>query len=425
MNVNSFDTTGAQTPSTTGANSPNAGEANARVYTVVWDIDDVITARGCRTLAGIRFFSQEGAVLRAQVTQYVFPRIKELFQRLYQEPNIRMAFFSSGSKERGMLLRPQLLELAFGQERAEEIKKAIPILSEEDLEEHPFQEREFDFVIPQGKRKNLSRVTPEGGSLKDVIIIDNQIEYAVRGQEHHFFRVRNTAADFENMGCHRKLTEWTRDGKFSPVAYTGSLQDSIRFRKADVPFVSRGTFIIIYPDESAYIVEFKARGKEECQTARLDSSSPLFEKIARYFPNDSQVGPETLPELYAWIREQGGEIPENRIYHEANKVYYVAGILFTAIERAKRENRPLSQIMLEIQYKWDEATQRHIGQFERLCCEDHWYVRGLEELRKVNSELEFMHPHLYKQIISQSLSAEEEAILKKHKGEEEKGCVIQ
>lgn len=95
----------------------------------------------------------------------IFPGVIELMRYLHSIPNVKVAFFSSGLRERNAEFVRQLLTEALGEREYNHIKKSLIILSREHLTNY---------------QKDLSKVL---SSLKHVIIVDDNDDVIPTEQE--------------------------------------------------------------------------------------------------------------------------------------------------------------------------------------------------------------------------------------------------
>ncbi len=106
-----------------------------------------------------------------------------------------------------------------------------------------------------------------------------------------------------------------------------------------------------------------------------------------------------------------GDLKEE-IHLKANRIYFLTGFLFTAIEQSALEKKPITDWLFSVQFK-----KREDGTFKS-CFEElgdtlAYYRKGLEILRTVNPNLEFCTPQLYEacfEEVAEGLLDEEERL---------------
>jgi hypothetical protein len=121
----------------------------------------------------------------------------EFLQALSQIPNAKIAFVSTGIDARNLaLLRKIRLPNPHGRSRsAFEIANG-GIFSRESLE-NDHQDRSQ--AVPQPPSKDLSKIFGPGEHLKNAILIDDNLDYVVPGQEKNFLWLPNSLGIHQNQ----------------------------------------------------------------------------------------------------------------------------------------------------------------------------------------------------------------------------------
>ena len=139
---------------------------------IVFDIDGTIACgfyedsrdEILRQYPWVAEFEQRGLFIHALKWHLIYPGVIELL-KLLDEKQIRLAFFSAGVATRNELLIAELLKLALGETRYQEIKSTIKILSKDDLTPHP-----QDVWV---KIKDLKKFIEPDEQLEDIILVDD------------------------------------------------------------------------------------------------------------------------------------------------------------------------------------------------------------------------------------------------------------
>ncbi len=384
-------------------------------YTVVWDIDGVLATQDCEEIPAVSFFNRKGLIIHAGTTQYIFPGVPEFFQMLAKEPDVRLAFFSSGAGVRNAALCPQLLERALGLASAPD---DVKILSRSDLVTRGDDDDET-YGLRQGNLiKDLSKVVADEKELDNTVLIEDDSSYVAAGQGPNLLKVSGSHPyDFRVMSS--RLKRWGSDGYFFiPICVH---QKAVERTKESPPSrirneVANGDLISISPLASGgYQIAFREKGSRECVVASIseDKNPKLCQSLsALKFKYDSYwLGEADLcNKIRALIQEAGGEIGKIKLYHSVNRIYYVAGILFSALDRARSESRSLTSVLTEIQYS-PKGEDSYKPKFEERQEEDHWYHLGLAKLREANPDLEFTTPASYVEATQLPLTSEEQHIV--------------
>ena len=157
--------------------------------TVVFDIDGVLVDENnnIRDVTTRSFIEKTGAIIHAVGSEYyVYPGVLPLMQFLITNPLIDIAFFSAGVKERNTELVEKLLILAIGQDKYQQIKNNIIVLSRNDLVPNNREDAEkmrWSHGLRWGNMKKDIRKALQNGLLENAVIIEDDSSYIHYGQE--------------------------------------------------------------------------------------------------------------------------------------------------------------------------------------------------------------------------------------------------
>ncbi|MCB1112292.1 MAG: hypothetical protein KDK72_06525 [Chlamydiia bacterium] len=297
----------------------------------------------------------------------------------------------------------------------------------------PHQGADKSYGLESGKtQKDLTKLGLTEQDLDNAVLIEDNASYVSFGQARNFLEVpATTSKDF--MFLDRNIDQFDKAGYFSvPVSVLRKPYEN----QEDFPYITNrrsiaegGHIEVCRLSSGGYQIAYKRRGLQEYVVDHLKEKEnhELCESLANLnysYDRAYLKNGEVLKQIHAWIEERGGETKIKKLYHEANRIYYVAGILFTALEQARNEQRSLSSVLCEMQYT-ATGEGSYKPKFSERQKEDRWYHRGLSELRKVNSALQFTHPINYCETIKPSLTEEEKQIINTSlKNEDDNGCVI-
>ena len=104
-------------------------------------------------------------------------------------------------------------------------------------------------------------------------------------------------------------------------------------------------------------------------------------------------------------------------YPQANRIYYLAGVLFTALEQSRLDNIPLA-VLSFIPFNF-QMISPSLGIFKK---KDHFYEIGLNKLREINPSLQFHSPHICKTLSPATES--ERQFLDQAIENEDRGCIV-
>ncbi|HSX26364.1 MAG TPA: hypothetical protein VLE89_05085 [Chlamydiales bacterium] len=111
------------------------------------------------------------------------------------------------------------------------------------------------------------------------------------------------------------------------------------------------------------------------------------------------------------------EDPDEDFYPQANRIYYLAGILFTALEQARRDNLPLAASLYSIQFSNDKPIRWELQK------NDHFYKIGLSKLQEIDPSLQFHSPHLCK-TLSPATESEKQFLDQAIENQDSDGCIV-
>ncbi|MBS0625820.1 MAG: hypothetical protein JSS32_07210 [Verrucomicrobia bacterium] len=267
---------------------------------LVFDIDEVLGSQLNKMDEELaRYAIKKGLLIVAKKSHLIFPGVQELLRLLYLR-EFEISFLSAGAESRNRVFVTQILERTLGKEKSERI--AAKIFSREHLKnQNSFSSEEqfHNFGISKDHRKDLSVL--DLASLDHVVLIDDDYNNAMPGQERNLLKVPET-----------------------------------------------------------------------------DASSYFFD-----------------------------EEPVEGIYLTANRIYFLAGLLFEAMEQAEMENRPISDWLFSVQWKRrDDGT--YWDQFSKLSVDVRYYRKGLEILQQINPKLEFCTKESYEALCNEPLTDEEQ-----------------
>lgn len=352
--------------------------ATSIVRNIVLDIDGVISGPHLSAKYDPLFFLRKGHILIALKTHYIFPATIEFLQFLYRQPNIRVSFFSSGSKERNRLLVNQLLQKTLLKEAYEKMEPETAILSKEDLIENRDEDTKTDTpYYPGPKQKDLSKVLRPGESIEDALLIEDNSHYATVGQYKNLLKVDETELwDFflETEVC-------TPDG-YRPIP-------SFLLEELTLPeqaAIRAGEYIAVLDHKTIPKIAFCDQGGF---LTIVPIQNPLLLNALKNLEN--KTGVKALQdEIHAEVELQGGKI--KRVFHEANRIYYIAGLIFTVLERSAQTKSSLSETLYQIQFPNREFKKLEFQ-------DDSLYELGLKKLKEINPSLDFISPLTHKDLV--------------------------
>lgn len=395
---------------------------------IVIDIDGVLAGTNACDIECAAFFKNKGAIITAIKTHYIFPGVIEFLKFLHEIKGVRVSFYSSGDEDRNKEFVRKLLEISLGQTKYDEIKCSISILSRNDLVKTEGDSREHYrlYGLHHGnKKKDLSKVLKEGETLENTILIDDDASYVSIGQAKNFLHAPvPRVLDYQLLAS--RIKEYELDG----CRYLRCFFSCESTKKA-LKFVKRGEQIYISQSQGKFILNFLGKDDRLCsEPIDSEQNRELIEKLA--FIDKKRIEAkekgcliqekETVKLICDLVIRLGGR--GKKICRGLNRIYFIAGLLFTVLEKAKTENLSISEALFNLQYTYKPNKANYKSNVRMLRKTDRLYHLGLEKLRKFNTDLQLIHPISYLEIAKLNLSEEERLKLKAFIDNESGDCLI-
>ena len=153
---------------------------------IIFDIDNVLAFGEGEVTTAVRAYikSYSAIIMAAGYEHYLQPGTIELMQYLFSRADVRISFFSSGENNRNHEFVRELLTLALGKKKFEEVKAFVIIKSKEHLnpDVHPQVNSSFFGLL----KKDITCVHREDVETEQTIFIDNDPSYVCLDQSRHY-----------------------------------------------------------------------------------------------------------------------------------------------------------------------------------------------------------------------------------------------
>jgi hypothetical protein len=394
------------------------------VVDLVFDIDGTLAWSKTSTIKHAAFFLKKSAILTAIRTHYIFPGVLELMQLLTSLEHVRLSFFSAGVHERNERLVELLLERAIGKEKFGQIKHDVRIVSRHDLVRPTFEESSRQFALygirSYETKKHLSKVVKEADKIPEAILIEDDETYSAHGQEKSLLKVPTTSEhNFERLESQAKAFDAQGYEKIgcsfiilTPYTDLEDIKEKVVHKKTIAIFKKGSTYEVGFLNGATHEYEQKPISGED--------NKKLIEALNELKMNELISDPALIEEIHKIVNHDQGRT--KKLCYAANHIYYLTGLLFKAMETAKEEKLPVSDILFRMQFK--PHYKAHKPHFEQLAVRDELYELGLEKLRQVNANLTFTTPLNYMECINIDLTEAEENLLEEARSNENDECVI-
>ncbi len=351
------------------------------VYRAVLDIDDVLAFTEYATTKVAAYVERKGSVVSAIVPHYVPPGVREFIQLLYRMEDVQVWFFSSGDKSRN---HPFVREL-LGEDTYEELKGRI--LSRDDL----WEEKDSWNAIRY--KKNLRTVTQDVDALANTILIDDNVNNSAAGQGKNFLRA----------GCMDGRSFTLPDIKRELYGSDGMRFIRIRFDKRSWPSgwrssVKEGNCICVmmagvWDGHHQFRIGFVDQITHEYREVSVEDPE-LRNLFYQYYHYNYEEYPScVLDKIRSIVENHGGRT--RKIWRRPNRIFCVAGLFFTALKNAKRENISLSESLNRFYLREAGDGGSYNDAMRRMLRHDELYWRGLKLLQTINPVLQFTSPQNY------------------------------
>lgn len=397
-----------------------------RTFNLVFDIDNVLTDHWVHYPKEIKFFQKKGIVLKAIANHYVFPGVIELMQLLFQMPDVKVSFFSSGHQKRNDLFVELLLTQALGKKRYRAIKDELLIFSgtkndsSTDLINNTKDEAKLQQELYElqwgNQKKSLKKVLPSV-NLEDTVLIDDDHSWVPFGQERSYLYVPGLQS--HDYMSHNSLIYDEQQERWKIPFKKVTKFD--RFDKESVMDTENIALLLERGKCKIGYFNFVRREYEELELSE-DSDASLIAAIKEHYSSDKKETDqqkmkrreELDKELYALLEANQGKTTLALI-RKINRMCYVAGVLCKALEHA-RAGSTLAEFLFPLHFKPAEKSGTFTKRFhtdDASHKNEEYYLYGWEKLRQANPHFVPITPQIYNECCGDELSAEEEEALQK------------
>ena len=380
-------------------------------YTVLLDIDNVVACDSYTDIEQVKFYYLRGRIIKAITTHYLFPGAIELITFLYLAENVKFAFFSAGAHERNKPFVRKVSQYAFaGQD--DKIQK-IRVFSGHHLKTTHEQARENCWkqygVYLGRKHKDILCGLKEGDDIKNAVLWDNSLTVAAPDQVKNLLYVPSTNSQhFSNLAT--KISSYDSLGfKYLKCAFASTKNK--KWNELEAKVKGRTQLLIVQQDEGfeIHFIDEQSRAYKK-KLLTKEENSALIAALNQSYPgllkrDSSVVWPiddkNLLKKVYDFVCTYGGI--SQKICRQANRIYYAAGLFFTALKKARKEGLPLCEALFQLQFeKKDDGS--FVRKFRELSKMDGLYLLGLKKLRQINPQLNLNTPHDYVACLKRSLA---------------------
>ncbi len=382
---------------------------------VALDIDQLLAFHHVNSLAQGKFFLKKGVVLTAYKTHYIYPGVIEFVRLLCLTPNIRVTFYSAATAARNLMLVPIILGLALPEPEYTSLKSQVRVLSREDLVHNKLNNWIDEFYYPDQdhistSQKDLCKVLWEGDDIENAVLIDDQTDNIALHQSFNFIKAPvDEANEYDSL---LRKTQF-----YDPQTGTRYLKCVINITantELEEDQVIDGRRIFIYKNAENFEIKFIDL-KGDIQFIEVPPIDELheqldyfYQKIAGLKEEIAIIGDDQVTEnICERVSANNGR--SRKICRRGNRICYIAGVLFSAIQLAQANNEPLRIPLAYSQFKVLEDNVE--PRFHKSKKDDRFYLAGLQKLREVNPDYQLVTPHSYRTFTQMRISNDDYQLL--------------
>ena len=350
---------------------------------IIFSVDNLLTSSEVRNEKQVAFFKKHGAVITLNKTYCVFPGVIETLKGVFAEPDTRVGFYIHPRESIDPVLIDRILILALGEAGFAAVKtnelvtnKLVHALDKEEKEE-------FDAY---GKHclvwyKDLTAICPKV-ELPDCVLVDTDYELALPGQSPNLLYVPWTTVPMYTENNADK-----DDGKILLPCFL-SLGKLTEYESLEL---SLNRHILVERKDKLIVVHYLDSATMEPRSDIFQGTSEITAALLNC--TNYELRHPFDQAIHEWVEKKGGVTTHLGL--TMNRIYYAAGMIFSALQESRETGIPISEILLNRQFvrivpgKF-KPLHRLVGDKEK------YYHLGLAALRKFNADLQFMTPNHYK-----------------------------
>ncbi|MCP5506859.1 MAG: hypothetical protein H7A37_00940 [Chlamydiales bacterium] len=390
---------------------------------VCLDIDGVLCCSDAKTVENASFYHQKGAIIDAVHTYYVFPGVMEFIRLLYRQKNITVSFYSNANAFRNYYFVRHLLKRSLGEEEYRKVKNNVVVLSKQDRAKisNETAKKQFEqYGITSNQRftkKDLTKI--DSTPLNNMVLIDDKDSNVFPGQEANFLKAPSSCTK-DYLDC----IDGEQHTKIPCLLLVLGKHES-EPEDSEKQEVIAGNQILVIKNGSNYELGFLELSDDRYEQLPIpaEGNKELIEQLDTicHQGNGGEYGAIDLKDsrvnevIYQLVRSNAGET--KAIYTEINRICYVAGMLFKAIELAEKNSVTLSEQLFKRQFL-KLSENRFKPCFDRTATQKKVYLYGLQKLKEVNSSYSLITPVIFRKCINLPLTRSQEVFLKDAIGNE-------
>lgn len=388
------------------------------VNNIVFDIDHTLAFHSVSSFRQGKFIREKGAILPLATlpTHYIYPGITELVRLIFLDEKFKLSFFSKGTAARNEEFVRLFMDQTIPEPEYALRKEQVRVLSREDLVEADFDEymhHEFYGIWPSDTIKDVSKVLSDNDLLENTILIDDQVDNAAYGQVSNLL-----VMPYVDESCYDSLIAKMKFYDESGMRYLKCMLSFDQMIDLEEGLVEDGRRIVVYKVGNSFEIKF-IDFQDVVRSENVAIDTDLFNKLNQYYEQwvEDDVSMyyfedlETVKAICNFVAEFNGRI--KKLCRRANRVCYLAGLLFTVLSFAEMHKVPLSHALFRYQYSLNEDQKTYTSKFFKLVKDDRLYHLGLKKLKEVNEKFEFVTPHNYTKCIQTPLAINDILFLKK------------
>jgi hypothetical protein len=364
----------------------------SEIVHVILRIDNFLGCSGAyiKKLEEIYFFKINGAIFLGEKTYYIFPGSKEFLKTLFKTENFKISFFMSASREKCKGIVDFLLKSSLDEAEYDKIKDSIGILGCEDLKILPWEQSQnikSKYSLTVSNELNIQKILEAGELIENVVFVDNYPKFLTNS----CISIGSISNILQVPSCNEvdsrseSFKESLHSGVYKFLRCVLATEES----RNEIEAVKMGRQILILKKESNFEICFIDFESKEYRRELISSeNSSLIAKLAPLctVKNETHLkirNQKLIQSIYDLVTARNGKTM--KIFRKQNRIFYAAGLLFTALRESKAQKISISEALFQRQFK---PKRRSLTFNNQLKYDDELYLLGLKYLREVNENLE-------------------------------------
>lgn len=375
-----------------------------------WPLEDTFETRA--------FFQNNELLITANKTHCLFPQSVEFLIWLSSLEGVRISSFNeipakvkeqhSNVEDCNEISFPELLRLSLESKEPdlyEKVAKNVRVIS--NLSEGIGIRSSYNFLNKEGY-KDINTITLPGDLLENAVLIDTNFLYVLKNQEKHFLHIPPT--QIQDYKLASQTTNSYDSSGHKPLRCI--LSKDKNDCKEELFNVQKGNCILVILENECFNLCFLDKNTDLYKTESIskennpDLYSDLKDCKFGDYKTSLTIEDEKINEKIRYlVSEFSGKT--TKICRRINRICYLAGILFHALQQFNENGIPVSETVFNLQHicspSFKTFKEKYYTRNPFVTTNEHFYKMGLAQLRKINPNLNFSIPQKFEIIPSREI----------------------